>query len=179
MSKKFITSDTHFFHRSIRKFCPASRQGDDEVHMTELMIEAWNNKVAPNDLVYHLGDVSFGKKEETKDVLHRLNGNIILILGNHDNEENMKQMKRFDEVTRYKEIRHNGERCILFHYPIFEWDQLHRGTIHFYGHVHGRGLPMPEGRSCDVGIDTRTDMAPYSLDEIVEQMLGRPIRCHH
>ena len=179
MSKKFITSDTHFFHRSIRKFCPKSRHGNDEVHMTQLMVEAWNNKVAPNDIVYHLGDVSFGKFEETKRVLHQLNGNIILILGNHDNEENMKQTKRFVEITRYKEIRHNGERCILFHYPIFEWDQLHRGTIHFYGHVHGRELTIPDGRACDVGIDTKTDMAPYSLDERIESMLKRPIRCHH
>lgn len=147
--------------------------------MNELMIEQWNKQVSNNDLVYHLGDVSFGNMNETRDVLSKLNGRIVLILGNHDKHETMKQLKRFESIHNYLEVGYKGHKFVMFHYPIFEWNQLHRGYIHLHGHVHGRNLPMPEGRMMDVGIDTRTDMGLYSLDEVIELMKDKPIRCYH
>lgn len=179
MSKKYTTADIHAFHRSIRKFCPTTRSGDDEYHMTRLIQENWNKTVGPNDEVIIIGDVSFGRFRETQEFLDGLNGRLTLVLGNHDNPTKMKALDRFEEITHYKETSHMGERIVFFHYPIFEWNQIHRGAIHLYGHVHGRKLSMPEGRCRDVGMDTGNNMTPYLLDDIVKEMLQKPIRCHH
>ena len=63
--KIWFVSDVHFFHNNILKFCPTTRHGDNALEMNELIIQAWNTKVHRRDIVYNLGDVSFGsaKKE--------------------------------------------------------------------------------------------------------------------
>ena len=58
--KKWITSDLHFGHANIMKFCPVTRAGFRDVdHMNECMIEEWNQSVAPEAEVFILGDVAF------------------------------------------------------------------------------------------------------------------------
>lgn len=174
-----FTSDTHAFHKSILKFCPNSRFGKDEQEMTELMIKKWNETVAPDQIVYHLGDVSFGGSDKTSQYLKRLNGKIHLILGNHDSENQMRKTGRFETIQHYAEIIVQGVPWILCHYPLFEWNMMHHGSVHLYGHVHGRKMEMPEGRSMDVGIDTRTDMGLYTLREIKSFLMSKPVRNHH
>jgi len=174
-----FTSDTHAYHKSILKFCPKSRFGADHEEMTELMIKKWNETVGPDDVVYHLGDVSFGGSEATAKYLKRLNGIIHLVLGNHDSEDQMRKMNRFESIHNYLEIIVQGVPWILFHYPIFEWNMMHHGSVHLYGHVHGRKMEMPEGRCMDVGMDTRTDMGLYTIREIKSLVLNKPVRDHH
>ena len=176
----WFTSDTHFYHANILKFCPKTRRGADATEMTELMIAAWNAKVGENDLVYHLGDVSFGNEEKTKSVLFRLNGKIILIEGNHDKSALSATCKsRFTEIRQYFRTRIDGHDVVMFHFPIFEWDKMHHGSFHLYGHVHGNSA-VP-GRAMDVGVDMRpgADMAPWSWDEVKEILSKREIRSHH
>lgn len=178
--KIWFTSDTHFYHKNILKFCPTTRRGKDEVEMTELMIQAWNNKVDPKDTVYHLGDVSFGDEEKTRSVLFRLNGHINLIKGNHDKAAlSATCKKRFSDIRDYLRTRIDGQDVVMFHFPIFEWDKMHHGSFHLYGHVHGNSTI--EGRAMDVGIDTRpgADMSPWSWDEVKAILSKREIRSHH
>ena len=78
----FFTSDSHFCHSNIIKFC--DRPFKDVEEMNEILIDNWNKTVGPNDIIYHLGDFCFAGSAEWHSILGRLNGRIHLILGNHD-----------------------------------------------------------------------------------------------
>jgi calcineurin-like phosphoesterase family protein len=148
--------------------------------MTNHIVHDWNSKVSANDLVYHLGDVSFGDEEKTKSVLWRLNGKIILVKGNHDKVvTNGDCSARFESITDYARISIDGHEVMMFHFPIWEWDKMHRGSFHLYGHVHGNSS-VP-GRAMDVGVDMRpgVDMSPWSWDEIKKKISPIEIRSHH
>lgn len=183
ITKTFFTSDTHFNHRNILKFCSETRQGNDIDEMNELMIEAWNSKVALADTVYHLGDVAFGSPAKTRHFLDRLNGRLHLVKGNHDTSKYIKHMGyRFETIQDYKEIRVpdlNGITIdvILFHFPIEEWNRCSHGAYHFHGHTHGL-MPESNSRMTDVGVDTRTDMSPWRLDELLLKLEDRN-NVHH
>lgn len=164
MSEIFITSDTHFFHKRIMEYCPTTRFGADYIEMTANLIEAWNFRVSNDDVVYHLGDFSFGNETLTNTVLYELKGKIHLIKGNHDGHQVLTH-PRFSSVQDYLELKHNREHFVMFHFPISRWNKAHYGSMHLYGHCHGSF--KNGGRSMDVGVDTRNDMAPYHIDEIV------------
>ena len=94
----FFTSDTHFFHEGIIKFCKRPYATVEE--MNETLIRNWNETVPENGTVFHLGDFAFGGWREWMSDYNRLNGKIYLILGNHD-LKNAKQgfMDRFEHVS--------------------------------------------------------------------------------
>lgn len=181
MSNTLFTSDTHFFHKNILKFCPDTRKGEDQFEMNEILVEMWNDKVKPGDTVYHMGDVAFGQPSAAVELLYRLNGNIILVKGNHDHKllEHPKCRARFSKVAEYTREVVNGQSIVMFHYPIKEWDQMHRGTWHLYGHVHGKDMGLGDRKAMDVGTDSRPDMAPWSFDEVKAVMDTRSIANHH
>lgn len=177
----FFTSDNHFWHKNIQKFCPTTRFGKDVEEMNELMIQAHNAKVPSNATVYFLGDFSFGNAQQTHDILSRLNGHKHLIYGNHDKilRSDRSLQLYFETVQEYKSIYVNKVKVVMLHYPMREWDQMHRGAYHLFGHVHGELDKAPHGRSMDVGIDTRKDMAPWSWEEIDGILSRRPVLKHH
>lgn len=77
----FFTSDTHFGHENIIKFCKRPYQSVEE--MNEALIENWNKVIGKNDTVFHLGDFALGGSTVWNNTLDRLNGKIYLIFGNH------------------------------------------------------------------------------------------------
>lgn len=174
----YFTSDTHWSHKNIPKFCPDTRRGETIEEMNELLIEGWNTTVPKNGIVYHIGDFSFGKTvEEIKSVVERLNGEIHLILGNHDFliRKTPELRALFASVHDYKRISLNKTDIILCHFPIARWDKMHVGSIHFHGHTHGKY--QCEGRGVDVGIDARPDnrMLPWKYEELYEIAMARPV----
>ena len=179
--KIWFTSDTHFGHKNIQKFCPNTRKGADIAEHDEILIRNWTEQVAPNDRVYHLGDFMFCDSKRAASILARLTGQIHFIYGNHDKviESNSHLRDRFTSVSHYKEITIDGIKLCLFHFPIFEWYAIGRGSFHLYGHVHG-SVQVP-GRAMDVGVDTRPngDMKLWSWEEVSSKLLDRPIRAHH
>lgn len=80
--KLFFTSDTHFCHSKIIEF--ANRPFTSVQEMNEVLVWNWNEVVPKDGIVFHLGDLCFGTSEQWLQILSRLNGNIHLILGNHD-----------------------------------------------------------------------------------------------
>jgi calcineurin-like phosphoesterase family protein len=87
MPSVFLTSDTHFGHLGVCKFTGPDgvtklRPWDTPEEMDEEMVRRWNETVRPNDKVYHLGDVVINRK--ALKTLSRLNGDKVLIKGNHD-----------------------------------------------------------------------------------------------
>ena len=146
--------------------------------MNNDIVEKWNSVVGEWDTTYILGDIAFTSVTETFKLIDRLNGAKILIIGNHD-----KQIVKADNVLRhfysihdYLEIKHKGIKVVLFHFPIAEWNQIHRGAIHFHGHLHGKPSYV-EGRIKDVSID-ENGLYPFSLDDLIDEMVKLPIRPH-
>lgn len=162
MSNIFFTGDTHFFHHNIIKF--SNRPYQSVWEMNEALIDNWNERVALNDTIYHLGDVTWKNPEE---VLPRLNGKIILIKGNHDHKIEKLKKNGIREVHDYLELKIGFRFFVLFHYPIERWNRGHYGAIHLHGHSHGM-CDAKTGR-LDVGVDC-TDYKPIHVDEVVERI---------
>lgn len=141
------------------------------------MMGNWNRIVKNEDVVYHLGDVAFMYWADLTKFMGRLNGNIHLILGNHDKE--IRKHKKdwpgpFTSIQDYKEIKVADIKIVLFHYGQRVWNQSHYGSIHLYGHSHGT-LP-PHGKSVDVGVDAKwitEEYRPIHLDEVFAFMKNR------
>lgn len=165
----WFTADSHFFHRNV---AVTHRGFPSPAAMNDALVERWNDTVRPGDIVYHLGDVSFGKPNETADVLARLSGEIHLIVGNHD-----KRVARWSgalaSVESYREIKVAGQRIVLFHYPIASWHQIHRGSWHLHGHTHGTLPEDPTIARMDVGVDTHPELRPWHLDEVAARLATR------
>lgn len=160
----WFTSDTHFYHTNIIKFCNLPFSYVEE--MNETIIDNWNKKVKPGDLIYHLGDVIFGSPEQTRATLKRLNGDKILIQGNHDNKHRLTPY--FDSIHDYlflKNIGKSQKHFVLFHYPIEEWASKYHGSIHLHGHSHGNALVVPKRLDMWTG---NWGMSPVSLEEVLE-----------
>ena len=79
----FFISDLHFSHANIINL--ANRPFKDVLEMNKTLIENWNNTVSKSDTVFILGDFCFGQASVWEKLLRQLNGNKVLILGNHKN----------------------------------------------------------------------------------------------
>jgi len=179
----WITSDLHFSHANIMKFCPESRARfvyDGVDYMNETMIKEWNELIDPNDLTYILGDFAFCNAQKATEIARRLNGTKILVEGNHDRKSlnDPTFRKCFKEVHKYLDINYNGTKIVMLHYPIAEWDQMHRGSVHFHGHLHGNVSGMEKYRCRDMGMDA-TGRIAISMEEAITDALTGEIKSHH
>lgn len=167
----WVTSDIHFFHKRIIEFCPESRGSCLTIpEMHESIIYRHNSVVGKNDLVYIIGDVTFGAMKASVQLLNEMNGEKILIIGNHD-VNNLKRPEFvgcFTSMHDYLEIKRKGDTICMFHYPIAWWNKRRYGSFHLHGHLHGDPSGIA-GRIRDVGIDTN-DLYPYNLDELIAEM---------
>ncbi len=134
MPSVWLISDTHFGHE---KTCTMFKRTDGTPlrpfscaeEMDEYMVKAWNERVKPTDKVYHLGDVVISRKNLS--ILSRLNGDKVLIKGNHD------IFKLTDYTEHFRDIRgyHVMNGCILSHVPIHE-ESIARFGCNIHGHLH-------------------------------------------
>jgi len=148
--------------------------------MTEAMIKEWNDLIEPADTVYILGDVAFLSGHNAALVMMRLNGIKILVEGNHDRKTLMDVNFRneFKEVHKYLDITYNGTKVVMFHYPIAEWDQMHRGSVHLHGHLHGGVSGMEKYRCRDMGMDA-TGMIAITMEDAIASAMKGEIKGHH
>lgn len=136
-NKVWFTSDTHFGHENIIRFC--NRPFDNVDEMNEALIKNWNSVVKPDDTVFHLGDFAFGGSTTWNSILDVLNGNIILIKGNHD-RKNLRQgfINKFSGVYSQLQILVEGQSIYLNHYPFLCYGGTYRNNPvwQLFGHVH-------------------------------------------
>lgn len=177
MKDTWFSSDSHFFHNHIQKFCPNTRPQGSVEEMNEMLIEAWNSRVKPSDTVWYLGDFSFGKAHQTMEVLDRFNGRINLVLGNHDQviRRDKNLQRYFETIQDYAEIKFNSRFIVMCHFPFETWNKKRYGSYHLHGHVHGGTSHDPlkaVEKRFDVGVDNRLekDLAPFHWDEIYERV---------
>ena len=98
--KEYVTSDLHFGHTNIIEY--ENRPFKDVEQMNNYLIEIWNEKVKVDDIVYILGDFSWYNGIKTNEILEKLNGQKILIRGNHDS--NFLKDNKFNKEL-FKEIK--------------------------------------------------------------------------
>lgn len=185
--KTFFTSDLHFGHHNIIAF--DGRPFDSIDEMDSELIRRWNAKVGKGDLVYILGDLIWKSANPTK-LVRSLNGQKILIKGNHDQWFHTVETKTLlSEIKDYDDIiviLDSGEikRCILSHYPIHFYNGHYHGAIMLYGHVH-RSLEYDltkdyakwlNDHECSVEMYNVGTMCwnyePVTLDEILEKSMS-------
>jgi calcineurin-like phosphoesterase family protein len=194
----YFTSDTHFNHPNICRGTTNWKDADNVTRdfstledMNNMLVSNINNNVDENDILFHLGDWSFGGFESIEMFRSQIKcKNIYLILGNHDhhiaNNKN-KVQNLFKMVTNYSKIQItipsvkeknmvDKFKFVLCHFPITSWDGMNEGIIHLHGHIHlPKHLRVGNGRSLDVGVDGN-DLLPLSLDTVVELLKNQPIK---
>jgi calcineurin-like phosphoesterase family protein len=170
MPATWLTSDTHFGHLGVCRFLRNDgvtklRPWDSPEEMDEEMVQRWNDRVRPNDKVYHLGDVVINRRALS--TLSRLNGDLVLIKGNHD-------IFRLEEYTRYfRDIRsyHVMNGLILSHIPLHA-ESLGRFGTNIHGHLHANRV-MNNGvidvRYQNVCVEN-TDFAPILFDDVMKRI---------
>ena len=141
MSKVFFTADLHFGHENVIKL--DGRPFANVEEMDEELIRRWNAKVGKGDLVYVLGDMIWQcHNDGAAELIKKLNGQIILIKGNHDRFlKNAASKNALATVKDYDDIRVSladgtKQRCILSHYYIPMYNGHFSGAIHLHGHSH-------------------------------------------
>ena len=190
----YFTSDTHYNHTNICRGVSSwtSGRGTRDFHslgeMNDAIVAGINSVVGEDDYLVHLGDWSFGGFDSIIEFRKRIVcKNIILFLGNHDHhirsnkdgvQGHFKQVSSYDILDiRKPEGSETGKyRFVCCHFPIASWDEMGRGVPHLHGHVHlPPHLKLHEGKAMDVGVDGN-GLVPYSLNEIITIMKGRPIK---
>ena len=182
MPSVFLVSDTHFGHAGVCRFTRNDgvtklRPFDTPEEMDEFMVEAWNARVRPNDKVYHLGDVVMSRRSLS--IMDRLNGDKVLIRGNHDIFKDEDYRKYFRELRAYHVM--NG--MILSHIPIHS-ESLGRFGVNIHGHTHANRVMRPArvleefiDHGCTT-IDERyhcvcveqTDFAPILFEDVIKRI---------
>ena len=191
----WFTSDTHFGHTniaspSISVWKEGYRNFNSVQEMNDALVTNINNIVGEDDILYHLGDWSFGGVHNIyyfrKSLICK---NIHLILGNHDQHIKNKDIKfhdsSFNPIDLFSSVQDVftgkiGKKYFhLSHYSHQVWPGSHKGVIHLFGHSHGslKGL----GKSMDVGVDTHPEFRPYHINEILQIMEKIPVNFndHH
>lgn len=162
----WVTSDTHFNHANIIKYCPFSSVEE----MNETIIANWNKVVSQGDTVYHLGDFALGDKSLIPDFIRRLNGHISFIMGNHDNLNIMKSFEtpfRCETVSWEDVIKVGKKTIILNHFPFGSLPATNYPIIQLHS-----TLDKPWNyfdNQYDVGVDNN-DFTPVNLAELLDKI---------
>ena len=184
MPSVFLVSDTHFGHAGVCRFTRTDgvtklRPWDNADEMDEAMITAWNERVKPTDKVYHLGDVVINRRSLT--TLSRLNGDKVLIRGNHDIFRDDEYRKYFRELRAYHVM--NG--LILSHIPVHT-ESLGRFGTNIHGHLHANRVMKPRGFDVKTGemlysdepdvryhcvcVEQTPDFAPILFEDVLKRI---------
>ena len=183
MPAVFLVSDTHFGHMGVCKFTRSDgvtklRPYTTPEEMDEDMVAKWNDRVRPTDKVYHLGDVVINRR--ALKTLARLNGDKVLIRGNHDIFRDDEYREYFRELRAYHVM--NG--MILSHIPVHE-ASLGRFGVNIHGHLHANRVMKARGVDAKTGtvlygteIDPRywcacveqTDFAPILFEDAIKRI---------
>lgn len=183
MEKKiWFVSDTHFGHQ--KDFLWAPRGFTSSAIHDETIIENWNNLIAPEDEVYHLGDVMLGDNEHGIECLRRLNGNIHIMLGNHDTDTRKvlyESCFNVVEIAYAKEIKIGKNYFWLSHYPTItaNYDDQKawaKHLINLHGHTHSREKFYNNNPYMyNVGLDSHNNF-PIEINEIINDIREKKIQ---
>lgn len=166
MSKVFVTSDIHFGHDNIIKYC--NRPFRDVHEMNEYVVAEWNRRVTDDDTTYILGDVSMGPRSSDPQYspmfLGRLKGKKKIVLGNHD-----LPVKKFKNIGLEASLQafpvenveilgsdHIFDIFYMCHFPDSQFTPPN--TVYLHGHEHtefgsSNITQSIRDRKFDIGVD--------------------------
>lgn len=176
--KWFFTADSHYSHSNILRYC--NRPFKDVHEMNKTLTENLNNLVTEKDVVIHAGDFTLQGFEKFKEYLKKLRGKHIFIKGSHDvwaKKFNQyfflhKELPNLhnplgDKVHDILELNINGIKIVVCHYAMRTWPRSHYGSLHFYGHSHGKLKPFYN--ALDVGVDNN-NYRPIVLEDAIKKI---------
>lgn len=172
----WVTSDTHLFHSNILKFKDSDtgnlirgEKFSDVDQMNQYILDKWNSVVKPGDIVYHLGDVFMGNREDFKNLWPKFQGSKRLVVGNHDDIPFLSSGGFFKKVMMWRTFPEFG--LMLSHVPLHQ-SSLRRGApdnpdapvlLNVMGHIHQN--PAPDGPYRCVCVE-QTDYTPINIEEL-------------
>lgn len=156
-----FTSDTHFGHANIIKYCSRPFKFPDIDEMDKVMLEGFMETDAQGKTIFHMGDFVFNPKNllATK---WRPQGKHFIVLGNHDKhaDHHGKYRSLYREFFHYiigdshdwkrnrLDILVDGVNLMLTHEPQRE---LHGNKYNVYGHHHNNMFTKPDFHMKDYG----------------------------
>ena len=167
--KLFFTSDTHWGHFNISKYC--HRPFNSRSEMDNALIDNWNKVVPQDGIVVHCGDFMLPHKEDIKEyekILKKLNGNILLCRGNHDRiplsiEPQGKLIAVVDIAMAYVD----KVKIMASHYPMLAYP----ADYQVFGHIH----TLSNGICYGIDGDVNNRMRKTRYDVGVDQNGYKPV----
>ncbi len=180
----WFSADWHLGHAGIRTHQPVRGiKFADVADMDTQMIDQINSVCRRNDTLFFLGDFCW-QASRAGHYRQRLNvRNFRVCQGNHDAASLRNHASTFDHMLFCRLCNRWGTayKFHMCHYPLMSWQGLHYGSIHLYGHSHGRYESVldelhPGRRAMDIGIDVAYEKfgmwRPFNIDEVVDMLVG-------
>lgn len=179
MSDIFLTSDTHFAHAAEFLWRPRGFNSADE--MNEAIIEKWNSVVKPDDIVFHLGDITLTDTAKGLECFKRLNGQISVVWGNHDSPARQELIEKMPIITLgyAHQLKIGKWTFYLSHYPTLTANyncnkHFRQNVINFHAHTHQKTnfLNPTNPFMYHVGMDSH-NCTPVHIDEAISDIRQR------
>lgn len=180
--KLLFTSDSHWSHFNICKYCHRPFQSRSEMDQT--LIKNWNEVVPEDGIVVHCGDFMLPHNEDIKEYnkyLNQLHGRVLLLRGNHDRASLDWVSDKLIAVRDQAMIIVDGVKIFAQHYPCAAFT----GDYHVYGHIHtladgtcygidGDVTKVMRKNTYDVGVDQNgyTPVSYWQLCDIFRKKMG-------
>lgn len=182
---KWVFSDPHFGHANIIRF----KKPDGSVirprldgtsfesieEHDELLVERYNDCVSEGDDVYFLGDIG-----KPLSIIRRLKGRKKLILGNHDDIHDARDLASTFKSVRSWKVWNDPtfSRPVVFcHYPLHRYiDEPVPRRICVHGHIHEKAILQEDGTPDPWYINVcveHTQLAPLSFEALDHVIRGR------
>lgn len=177
----WFTSDQHFGHARIIEY--TKRPFNSVEDMDSAMIQHWNERVKPDDVVYHLGDFTLSGYKGFEYYLSKLNGTVFFVPGGHDERwisgyTKIGTDRKFTVLCSLFSTKVRNVDLVLCHYPMISWEKSTHGSYLLHGHSHGgigcigrshEGSGAPSGYRMDVGVDCN-NFYPVSITDILNRI---------
>lgn len=172
----FFTSDWHLNDELILKVC--KRNFKSAKRMTEVLIKQANQRAKDKtDTIIHVGDFiqrgldrGTGVREDqisARDALKQLNANVILLEGNHDDNNRCNTVGKilFRKVGKFD--------CIVQHFPSFNQEAMtfpfgvpkQYVYVNICGHVHDKWAFKYDEENSVFNVNVGIDNYPYMIKE--------------
>lgn len=173
--KNYYTSDLHYNHHAL--YVGGARAGFSSARECEDLIRKnFNAEIRPCDNLYILGDLCLSSDyDDLANYLRSINGNKIVILGNHDKPKTLDRLKADRVIANWHPWKgcHEGDLDIFMtHFVPLEAHVGPTLRLYLHGHVHGTlksliNCPL----RIDVGVDAQ-DFKPFSTDKINRELIN-------